>query len=82
MTKEQFTTIVTKKATQEKSLAALKNGDYATWKTLNAGSQILTKIDTEAKFKTFQEMHTYREKISTLRAQLGLGNAQGEGMGM
>lgn len=82
MTKEQFTTMVNKRATQEKSLAALKDGDYTTWKTLNAGNQILTKIDTEAKFKLFQEIQTYREKISTIHTQLGLGNAQGEGMGM
>lgn len=72
MTKEQFTTMSTKRATQEKIKTALEAGDYTTWKTLNVGNQILTKIDTEAKFKQLQEMHTYQEKSRTIRQTLGL----------
>ena len=72
MTKEQFTTMVTKRATQEKSLTALKNGDYDTWKSLSKDNSMLSKIDTEAKFKQFQEMHTYREKARAIGETLGL----------
>lgn len=72
ITQDQFTTMIAQRANQEKSLAALKSGDYATWKTLNKDMPLLSKIDTEAKFKKLQELETYREKMHTLRTELGL----------
>jgi hypothetical protein len=82
MTQEQFTKIATERANQEKSLAALKSGDYATWKTLNKDNPLLSKIDTEAKFQKLQEIETYREKINALNKDLGLGELKGEGDGL
>ncbi len=82
ITKDQFTQMIAKQAIQQKSLDALKNGDYATWQSLNKGNPILTKIDTEAKFQQFQQLETYREKMNALSTQLGIGWPKGEGMGM
>lgn len=82
ITQDQFTTMIAQRATQEKSLAALKSGDYATWKTINKDMPLLSKIDTEAKFKKLQELETYREKMDTIRTELGLEWPQWEGMWM
>ena len=76
ITQDQFNEMIAAKAemdTLHKNIStALKNGDYAAWKKLNEGTPILSKIDTEAKFKKLQEMETYREKMDTLRTELGL----------
>ena len=82
MTKDQFTTMVVEMAKQAKIKTALLSWDYATWKTLNEGNPILTKIDTEVKFQKLQEIETYREKIDALNTDLGLGELKGEGNGM
>ena len=81
-TQAEFTTMVTERATQKKIQTALTNGDYATWKTLNTNNTILKTIDTEAKFKQLQEMHSYQEKARTIGESLGLKWEKGEGMGM
>jgi hypothetical protein len=81
ISKEQFTTMVNKRATQEKIKTALEAWDYTTWKTLNKDNPILIKIDTEAKFKQLQEMHGYQEKARTIAETLGLSWPKGEGMG-
>ncbi len=80
LTKDQFTAMATEKAHQQKILDALKNGDYATWKTLNTDNPILKKIDTEAKFKKLQEMESYKEKMDTLSKELGLQGQMKGGM--
>jgi len=82
MTQTEFTTMVAQRAKHEKSLAALKSGDYATWKTLNTDNQLLTTIDTETKFKKFQEIESYREKINELGTELGIESGRGEGIDM
>ena len=66
ITQDQFTEMITIKVTQEKIKTALENGDYTTWKTLNKDNPIVTMIDTEAKFKQLQEMHTYQEKVRAI----------------
>jgi hypothetical protein len=66
ITQDQFTEMITRKATQEKIQTALENGDYATWKTLSKDHPMLKTIDTEAKFKQLQEMHIYQEKAKTI----------------
>ncbi len=78
MTQDQFTKIVSERAKQQQSLTALKNWDYASWVALNSGNSILSKIDTEAKFQKLQEIETYREKITSLNTDLGLGELKGE----
>lgn len=72
VTQEQFTEMLARRATQEKIKNALSKWDYTTWKALNKDAPLLTKIDTEAKFKQLQEMHTYQEKSRTIREGLGL----------
>jgi hypothetical protein len=72
ITQDQFNAIIAERANQKKSLVALKSGDYATWKTLNVNNPILTKIDTQAKFKKLIELESYREKMDTIRTELGL----------
>lgn len=82
ITQDQFTTMIAQRANQEKSLAALKSGDYATWKTLNKDMPLLSKIDTEAKFKKLQELETYREKMNNIGTELGLAWPQSQGLWM
>lgn len=72
MTKDEFAKMVTERATQEKIKTALLNWEYTTWKTLNKGNPILEKITTEAKFKTLQEIESYKEKINELSTELGI----------
>ena len=72
MTKDEFTKMATERATQEKIKTALINGDYITWKTLSKGNPILEKVTTEAKFKTLQEIESYKEKINELSTELGI----------
>ncbi|MEI6672191.1 MAG: hypothetical protein WCL02_02260 [bacterium] len=76
ITQDQFNEMIAAKTemdTLHKNInEAIKNGDYATWKKLNADKPIVSKIDTEAKFKKLQEMETYKEKMETLRTELGL----------
>jgi len=69
-TQEQFTTMATERATQEKSLTALKSGDYITWKTLNKDNPLLSKIDTQTKFQKLQEIELYGEKIAAINKDL------------
>lgn len=95
ITQDQFNEMIAVKAKMDalhkKNTEALKNGNYAAWKALNKDTPILTKIDTEAKFKKLAEMETYREKMDTIRTELwlewpgmgqGLRNAGEDGMGM
>jgi len=96
ITQDQFNEMIAVKAKMDalhsKITAALKAGDYTAWKALNKDTPILSKIDTEAKFKKLAEMETYREKMDTIRTELGLqwsgmgqgprNEGQGEGMGM
>ena len=76
ITQDQFNEMIAVKAQMDalhsKITAALKSGDYATWKTLNKDTPILTKIDTEAKFLKLAEMEGYREKMDAIRTELGL----------
>lgn len=88
ITQDQFNEMIAVKSEMDtfhkKVTEALKNGDYATWKVLNKDTPLSGKIDTEAKFKKLQEMETYREKMDTIRTELGLewpGN-DGQGMGI
>lgn len=82
ITQDQFTEMITRKTTQEQIQTALENGDYATWKILSKDHPIVTTIDTEAKFKQLQEMHTYQEKARVIAEALGLPWPKWEGMGM
>jgi len=86
ITQDQFNEMIAVKtemdALHKKITAALKAGDYTAWKALNKDTPILTKIDTEAKFKKLAEMETYREKMDTIATEIGLPWPQGEGMGM
>lgn len=70
LTKEQFTSMIAQKSAQDKINMAITNGDYATWKVLNGKQAILNIIDTEAKFKRLQEMHTYQEKVRSIAEEL------------
>jgi len=81
ITQDQFNEMITRRATQEKIEVAVEAWDYSTWKTLNKGNPILEKIDTEAKFKQLQEMHTYREKAMTMWEKLWLGWSKWPWMG-
>jgi len=76
ITQDQFNEMIAVKsemdAFHQKVTEALKNGDYAAWKTLNKDTPLASKIDTEAKFAKLQEMETYREKMDTIRTELGL----------
>ncbi len=72
LTKEQFTSMIAQKSAQDKINMAITNGDYATWKVLNGKQAILNIIDTEAKFKRLQEMHTYQEKVRSIAEELWL----------
>lgn len=76
ITQDQFNEMIAVKtemdALHKKITAALKAGDYTAWKALNKDTPILTKIDTEAKFKKLAEMETYREKIDTIATEIGL----------
>ena len=38
----------------KKVYEALRNGDYTTWKALNKDTPLLSKINTEEKFKELQ----------------------------
>ena len=87
ITQDQFNEMIAAKAEidtlHKKITEALKSGDYASWKALNKDTPLLSKIDTEAKFKKLQEMESYREKMDTLRTELGLEWPQdGMWMGM
>lgn len=77
MTNAQFTKRATAQAHKKQSDDALRNGDYASWKSLNANTPLLKKIDTEAKFKKLQEMQSYKEKMSALRTEMGIGKWKG-----
>lgn len=81
-TQAEFNAMVVRRATQQEIQTALTNGDYATWKTLNKDNAILETINTEAKFKQLQEMHTYQEKARTIGESLGLKWPQWEGLWM
>jgi hypothetical protein len=76
ITQDQFNEMIAVKtkmdALHKKNTEALKNGDYATWKTLNKDTPILTKIDTEVKFQKLAELEGYREKMDAIRTELGL----------
>lgn len=80
ITQDQFNEMIAAKAEMDalhkKVNDALKAGDYATWKALNKDTPLLNRIDTEAKFKKLAEMESYREKIETIRMQLGLEGPQ------
>ncbi|MCX6823601.1 MAG: hypothetical protein NT085_00535 [candidate division SR1 bacterium] len=82
ITQDQFNEMIAVKtqmdALHQKISAALKAGDYAAWKQLNKDTPILTKIDTEAKFKKLAELETYREKIDVISTDLGIGELKGD----
>jgi ribosomal protein S20 len=76
ITQDQFTEMIAVKSEMDtlhkKITAALKAGDYTAWKALNKDTPLLSKIDTEAKFKKLIELESYREKMDTIRTELGL----------
>lgn len=86
ITQDQFNEMIAVKAEMDalhaKITAALKAGDYTTWKALNKDTPLLSRIDTEAKFKKLIELESYREKMDTIRTELGLEWLQWEGMEM
>lgn len=66
---------------REQANEALKKGNYDAWIALHKDSPMGEIINTEAKFKQLQEMHTYQEKARTIGEELGLPWPKGEGMG-
>ena len=60
ITQDQFNEMIAIKsemdAFNKKVHEALKNGDYTTWKALNKDTPLLSKINTEAKFKELQSI--------------------------
>ncbi|MEI8008020.1 MAG: hypothetical protein WCI00_00815 [bacterium] len=60
ITQDQFNEMIAIKsemdAFNKKVQEALKNGDYTTWKALNQDTPLLSKINTEAKFKELQSI--------------------------
>lgn len=83
MTETQFKEMLTKRAEMDAKRAekdalrtkiqeAIKNWDFAAWKTLNKDMPIVKYIDTEAKFTKLQEMESYREKIEGIAKELWL----------
>ncbi len=61
---------------------AIAAGDYTAWQKLNANSPLVSKIDTEAKFKQYQEMYSYQEKARALGVALWIQGPQWDGMGI
>ncbi len=82
VTQEQFDAMIARRENAQQSLTALKNWDYATWKSLNKDTPIIEKITTEAQFKKLQEMEAYKEKMDAISKDLGIGWPKGEGMGI
>lgn len=91
LSEEDFTTMLTRRADattrkteqgaiRTQSQEALENGDYTTWTELHKDAPMWDIINTEAKFKQLQEMHTYQEKAKTIAEELGLPWPKGEGM--
>lgn len=86
ITQDQFNEMIAVKTEMDvlhtKITAALKAGDYTAWKALNKDTPLVSKIDTEAKFKKLIELESYREKMDAIRTELGLEWPQWEGMWM
>ena len=82
-TETDFTAMLTRRADaetrraehekiREQAQEALENGNYSAWVELHKDSPMGEIINTEAKFKQLQEMHTYQEKARTIAEELGL----------
>ena len=83
ISEEDFTAMLTRRADAETRRAeheairtqaqeALENGNYSAWVELHKDAPMGEIINTEAKFKQLQEMHTYQEKARTIAEELGL----------
>lgn len=67
-------------AQREAITTALDNNDYEAWKVAMANSpkesDMLSKIDTEAKFQLLVEMHNNHERNEAISTELGLTKPQ------
>lgn len=78
VTEEQFNEMKTKHTEREQRrevvTTAIQNHDYKAWKELHEGTDILEKINTEAKFEKLIEMHsimeTAKDKVDTIAKEL------------
>lgn len=96
ITEEKFNEMKEKQTNREQNReaidAAIQNHDYTAWKTLHEWQDVLTIIDTEAKFEKLIEMHSImedaktnmdsaREKADAIAEELGLERGMGQQRG-